>query len=560
MNYKLFALVLCAMSFAHGAENQMVINQTFVPDTTSRAYTVMVEAGAKLLEFDIIRARVQAQEKALVDTLQHETFTSTAGKALGVLGPLEQLAHGFDDIIPVFLVLQNAIAEASASDTNKVQCAHAVKGLVDLLATPEVLHAVLPQPELVGASYRDAMTYAPTAMFVKAIQAIAHKKFMLAYCDADNQVVNQQPLPNGAHLFYGVVKQTVANMFGDVMKVTSVAPVVAAPVKVEPKVEKQDKLPKITIDAKPSVPEFSCSDNDPRQDLLHQAVLHDSAGCIKKAVKLGADFNQGHGDKSHLLWAVLQRKSHAVEALLDLGAKDRKLSNEDLAKYSMSLGDIKSAYLFVVKGGVNYNVAYGNKNQQSNWWPSLAMHALNHGDIKTTLLLVQRGAGLFGQANYSTARCNAASPMIKILSLLEDPDKTTDILELIKALLISKQYDAKNIWQESIGSPSLSTLPDGYSLLRCPHVVNNVDALKLFLSHGANPNESINMDRGLFTWTPLTLAIAGNNKHAVETLLEYGANIDQPIMINQSCTPLAFAIALGCNEIVELLTAHGASL
>ena len=398
--------------FCIGAENQTIINQTFVPDTNSRAYTVTVEAGAKLLEFDIIRAHVDAQEKSLVATLQHETFTSTAGKALGVLGPLEQLAHGFDDVIPAFLVLQSAVSDSSVTDASvtdavKTQISHALNGLVAVLAAPEVLHAVLPQPELVGASYRDAMTYAPTAVFIKTIQGIAHRKFMLHYCDADNQIVNQQQLPNDAHLFYGVVKQTVVNMFGNLMKDYVIADLQAAdnndskrinpcavlyfdsnkvwesyfeavnvnkclketkdsnefvasanlitkkidsafvsiakkrnansgiannnhPAYVNPECdvtqevidqlnkeyfaskryaafEKQQSAPEIKVEAKTNVfePAQTVKPSFPPQEMLHQAIIHDSAEEVKEAVKAGANVMIGKNHRNSLYWREL---------------------------------------------------------------------------------------------------------------------------------------------------------------------------------------------------------------------------------------------------------------
>lgn len=576
MNCKMFALIICIMPAAYCAANE-----THVPEKNSKAYSVMVEAGAKLLEFDIIRAHVNVQEKELVADLQHEQFTSTTGKALGVLGPLEALAHGFDDVIPAFLVLQKEIKDNPINTTvvGKTQLAQALNGLVSMLASPEVLHVVLPPSELVGPAYLNAMGFLPTAKFAKTIQAIAHKKFMLQYCDENDQLVNEQKLTNDAHLFYSVVKQTVANMFAELMKTDVVAtPVVNVPAKVEPKItvnekvkqtESQDKLPK--PEAKTPVKEFSCSDIEHRQDMLHQAILNDSAECIKRAVQLGSDFNQGQGDRSHLLWAVLLRKSNAIETLLELGAKDRKFTNIDLAQYCVSLGDLKSLILFAQKGGVDLKAKdwFAAPDKRSIRLPVFAMQK---GDIKSAISLVKLGAyfgGYFGPRDIinpilelicipqkdrgpcgSAIGCSATS-----CSNQSDVDLTL-IEELIQEL-INNGLKADDIWNYG-GTHGI-----------WPYQQERI--LKIFLKNGANPNYIIkNEQQSHLFKTPILKAIEAGSKNAVQILLDAGAKIRIPdyftnVVINNQNVPqqiefnaIDYAIQYGNPEIVKLLIEHGA--
>ena len=86
------------------------------------------------------------------------------------------------------------------------------------------------------------------------------------------------------------------------------------------------------------------------QDLLHKAILINSAEDIRKAVTAGANVNLGKDNKASVLFALLLKKENAVEALLKCGANtDIIYSGHSLLQQAIKLEDIKSALLIVKK-------------------------------------------------------------------------------------------------------------------------------------------------------------------------------------------------------------------
>lgn len=83
-------------------------------------------------------------------------------------------------------------------------------------------------------------------------------------------------------------------------------------------------------------------------ELLHEAILNDSAEQIRAAVVAGADVNQLRDGKLPLFWAILLKNANAVEALVQLGAKPDDLC----AQYITKMGDIKSLVLIVQQGQI----------------------------------------------------------------------------------------------------------------------------------------------------------------------------------------------------------------
>lgn len=647
MNFKSFALMLCFAPVLCGAEH-VVINQSFVPDKTNRAYTVMVEAGAKLLEFDIIRARVNAQEKALVADLQKEQYTSTAGKALGVLGPLEQLAHGFDDVIPAFLILQNSVTESATTDAVKTQISKALNGLVALLAAPEVLHAVLPQPELVGAQYRDAMTYAPTATFIKTIQAIAHKKFMLHYCSEDQQLVGQQVLPNDAHLFYGVIRQTVQNLFGEMMKAVTVGSVVMDhqaensrsqganhcavlyfdwnkvcesyvefsnakkhfektndskewsasipaitqkmhkafesiakkrnansgiastnhPAYVNPecdvtqevidllnkeylaskqndvvseKPEQQESVVKVEV-KKPVEQVQTAKPNLSPQEMLHQAILHDSAQEVEAAVKAGASMQMelthfGYGQPisdSPIIYAVKLGRSRAVNALLKLGAQ----STGSLIASCSPHWQQREAF-------------------SCESYP-LVMYSMLIGDVESALALIKNGANFAGNPPHSNYYETWGERIMKRAIELVDQDQAT-CLQLIQELL---NHGYKINETEHIKNPLYFAIVGGGQSVAVPNKPKDTSiVIDLLVKNGADINHAIH-----FPWyslPPLFIAIQEFNKKAVEFLLNSHANVNlqaYPEPEKRGHGPAHTALSYAIKKCQEVATSHEMSV
>jgi hypothetical protein len=79
--------------------------------------------------------------------------------------------------------------------------------------------------------------------------------------------------------------------------------------------------------------------------------------------------------------------------------------------------------------------------------------------------------------------------------------------------------------------------------------------LRLLLSFGADPN-----GRGINDWTPLHMAVAERNAHAVQILLDAGADPELRTRIDDCDTPLDMARASGLREITEILERRGAAI
>ena len=78
------------------------------------------------------------------------------------------------------------------------------------------------------------------------------------------------------------------------------------------------------------------------------------------------------------------------------------------------------------------------------------------------------------------------------------------------------------------------------------------DVLRLLLSFGADPNQ-----RGINDYTPLHMAVAERNPHAVQILLDAGADPQLRTRIDECETPLEMAEAAGLRTIADLLARRG---
>jgi len=74
------------------------------------------------------------------------------------------------------------------------------------------------------------------------------------------------------------------------------------------------------------------------------------------------------------------------------------------------------------------------------------------------------------------------------------------------------------------------------------------DILKLLLEFGANPNQ-----RGLNDYTPLHMAVAAGDAHAIQILLDGGADPELRTRIDDCQTPFEMAAAAGLDTIAALL-------
>ncbi len=258
---------------------------------------------------------------------------------------------------------------------------------------------------------------------------------------------------------------------------------------------------KTTIDVSFPLPEKTSATIQLKKiDALHAAILNDSAEKIREAVNTGANVNQEINDKSPLLWAVLLNRYNAIETLLQLGAKP----NDICAQHAINMRDIKSVYLFVKHGGIHFEVH----------------------DIESVI----RTGALKLQFDISIA--------------------------LIKEV-VNRGYDINEIWPAAIAIGHNNT-----SL--------GEEIVRFLLLRGANPNIA-NSNGGTIrsvSCTPLIWAsVWFPNKQIAKILIEAGADANQIINeAGKTSTLLAYVLYRTgnsnpkCNEVVELLLEHGATL
>ena len=272
--------------------------------------------------------------------------------------------------------------------------------------------------------------------------------------------------------------------------------------------------------------------------MLHDAILNDSLDQVKEAVILGANINQPKEQKLPLLWAVLLRKTDAVEALLDLGAKPDKA----LVQYAISLHASKIACLLVIKGNIDLNTLYYEDDQNNQ--STLMRILLRRGDFDTATFLACRNLELKND-DAVTADDSLVSAIVKNYS--KNPLAARTFIQAI----INHGWNVNNIWQMT---------------KRCePSLLNafyNGEVLRIFTERGANPNTIIDMNHpsrvsgGNFTWTPLFRAIEIGNVSAVRVLLNAKADVNlkaNPISSLGLFTPLSWAIHKGMGDIVAIV-------
>jgi len=81
------------------------------------------------------------------------------------------------------------------------------------------------------------------------------------------------------------------------------------------------------------------------------------------------------------------------------------------------------------------------------------------------------------------------------------------------------------------------------------------EILRLLLSFGTDPNQ-----RGINDYTPLHMAVAERNAHAVQILLDAGADPELRTRIDEYETPLEMAQAVGLDAIAAMLARKGQPL
>ena len=244
------------------------------------------------------------------------------------------------------------------------------------------------------------------------------------------------------------------------------------------------------------------------QEMLHRAILADSAEDIHHAVEAGANVNQEREGKSPLLNAVMLKRSNAIEVLLETGA--------------------------------NTNVVYHGH--------TLVLYATKLGNLKSAILLVKRGAVFAGVDNLKKDVIDYA------LNFLLTP--TNEVPRVIALELMLELFNHGY-------NPHLK---ENCLMHFWSKAIQYEETLEFILRKGANPNQII-YDYVGGTFLPMFFAICANNKYAVKLLLGAGADVNLKTHFwpkgggsRTHGTLLNQAIELGYMEIVDLLLQHGASL
>ena len=288
------------------------------------------------------------------------------------------------------------------------------------------------------------------------------------------------------------------------------------------------------------------------QELLHQAILEDSAEGIREAVQVGgADVNQEREGKKPILWAILLKKSTAVDGLLECGVKGDKM----LAEFSIKLGNLAPVISFLRNRDIEKNLVFKvYKTGCGILSENLIQAALKLGEIRHAITFLRMGAPF---------RKDMAV-VSWIFNLLFHPyfENGQITLELILELIqefINHGYNINHIWHWDVHRGTTPVLMKYHSW-----IYENKEILRLCIRNGADVNHKI-FFRGSRTkfFTPLSRAIEFGDFEAVEIILNAGADPNQKTNLLSGVniqTPLAFAIELGKSEMVELLLERGAPL
>jgi ankyrin repeat protein len=312
------------------------------------------------------------------------------------------------------------------------------------------------------------------------------------------------------------------------------------------------------------------------QDMLHKAILSNSAEDVRKAVLAGANIDNGKDGKSPLLWALLLQRHDAFEELIKLGS-NVKVTYEgvSLVLHASRLGDLKSAVL-LIKKGVNISGQWIGSNISILERIYLDFMDKYKSDEANTLELVQELINHGFDANRFLVdgfiyTCNQLIPEIIKLCIKWEADPnyvmqsqgSTPLLSAIKkdnikavATLLEVGADANQ--EVTCTTNGIVAAP----LLLAIDQSNAIAIMDVLLKHGANPNRVTKDGWGRLT-TPLAKAIVNKNIKAIEILLQAGTDVNQKAcidLINGEQKPLSIAIVKGDAEIIKLLLDHGASL
>lgn len=302
------------------------------------------------------------------------------------------------------------------------------------------------------------------------------------------------------------------------------------------------------------------------QEKLRIAIMEDSPEKIALAVKAGANINSKINQHSVLIFAILLRKSSAVETILRHNPNGASADNNSLREYAMQVGDARSV-LYLLKKALPHDATHGFRRA--------VKHFFEQRDIKSVIYLLKNSSGFLLKDVLIFNDRDKAKNLISMEDILElirsglpypYPQKKevaiADILQLMQEL-INHGYHVDNIWRPIAGYE---------------WIYKKTEILELFLNNGANPNYWIDKarnaqhaarkigapDEGTY---PIFEAVEFGEIEAVRILISKGAFINHITKCHRchgcchsEVTPLKRALNHKQADIVALLVLQGATL
>jgi ankyrin repeat protein len=260
------------------------------------------------------------------------------------------------------------------------------------------------------------------------------------------------------------------------------------------------------------------------KDMLHKAILNNSAEDVRKAAQAGADIDNDKGGKAPLLLALSLQCYVAFSELIKLGAKV----------------DVTQEVL------------------------SIAYNELALGNIKSIILLLKEASDASGYLKH-----NSSSMIDAILgNIMRKECDLETALELLEIIFKHGADATEVLAKDAVYSGDMNGKRDHCSAI-----------IKLCIKYGANLNRvqgTIRLERvteryikvaSYTTTTPLARCIVNKDIKSIEVLLEAGADVNQKVYlgdpnhpVNGEQSPLAIAINGSDAKIIEILRYYGANL